>query len=417
MDIKRPSNARQRTIRAIIFCTVALLAVAGLAYGVSHLRPAEPIVDKSAIWTDDVKRGALLREVRGTGSLVPEEIRWIPSQTDGRVDRIPIRPGAIVKPDTVIVELTNPELERDVQTAGYQLKGAEADYSDLKAQLNNDFLKQKAAAAITRSQYDQAALQSNVDELFLQKGMGSELKAKLSKGTVEQLGIQLQMQEDTVKSAADSTAARLLAGQSKIDQQRSMYELKRARLDALHVRAGVDGVLQQVSVEVGQQVGSGTNLARVANPKKLQAQIMVAESQIRDVLVGQKVSLDTHNGILTGRVTRIAPTVVGGTVTADVEILDPLPRDARPDLSVDGSIEIAQLRNVLYVSRPVHAQESATLSLFRLVDGGASAVRQTVKLGRSSADSIEIVEGFREGDKVILSDMSAWDSYDRIKVK
>jgi HlyD family secretion protein len=298
MDIERPSNTRQKNIRRAVYLAVALVAVAGAVYGVSRLRPAAPVVDKSSIWTDDVKRGSILREVRGNGSLVPEEIRWIPSQTDGRVDRILIHPGAIVKPETVILELTNPELQRDVQTAEYQLKGAQADFEDLKAQLNSDLLKQKATAATTRSQYEQAKLQSNVDEQFRQEGLGSDLKAKLSKGSVEQLAIQLQMQESTVKSSADSTKARIQAAQSKVDQQRLMYELKKAKLDALHVRAGTEGVLEEVSPEVGQQVASGVNLARVANPKKLQAEITVAETMAKDVLVGQKVSIDTHNGIV-----------------------------------------------------------------------------------------------------------------------
>jgi HlyD family secretion protein len=417
MDIERPSNTRQKNIRRAVYLAVALVAVAGAVYGVSRLRPAAPVVDKSSIWTDDVKRGSILREVRGNGSLVPEEIRWIPSQTDGRVDRILIHPGAIVKPETVILELTNPELQRDVQTAEYQLKGAQADFEDLKAQLNSDLLKQKATAATTRSQYEQAKLQSNVDEQFRQEGLGSDLKAKLSKGSVEQLAIQLQMQESTVKSSADSTKARIQAAQSKVDQQRLMYELKKAKLDALHVRAGTEGVLEEVSPEVGQQVASGVNLARVANPKKLQAEITVAETMAKDVLVGQKVSIDTHNGIVAGRITRIAPTVVGGTVAVDIEIVDPLPEGARPDLSVDASIEIAKLQNVLYVGRPVRGQDNTTISLFQLADDGASALRRNVKLGRSSADKIEVVEGLKEGDKVVLSDMSAWDTFDRIKLK
>jgi HlyD family secretion protein len=417
MDIERPSNTRQKNIRRAVYLAVALVAVAGAVYGVSRLRPAAPVVDKSSIWTDDVKRGSILREVRGNGSLVPEEIRWIPSQTDGRVDRILIHPGAIVKPETVILELTNPELQRDVQTAEYQLKGAQADFEDLKAQLNSDLLKQKATAATTRSQYEQAKLQSNVDEQFRQEGLGSDLKAKLSKGSVEQLAIQLQMQESTVKSSADSTKARIQAAQSKVDQQRLMYELKKAKLDALHVRAGTEGVLEEVSPEVGQQVASGVNLARVANPKKLQAEITVAETMAKDVLVGQKVSIDTHNGIVAGRITRIAPTVVGGTVAVDIEIVDPLPEGARPDLSVDASIEIAKLQNVLYVGRPVRGQDNTTISLFQLADDGASALRRNVKLGRSSADKIEVVEGLKEGDKFVLSDMSAWDTFDRIKLK
>lgn len=417
MDIERPSNARAKNIRRSVYTAIAIILLAGVSYGVSHLRPAAPIVDKSTIWTDEVKRGTIMREVRGSGALVPEEIRWIPAETDARVDRIVVQPGANVQPDTIILELTNPQLQRDVLDAESQLKGAQADYENLKAQLNGELLKEKATNAMTRSDYQQAKLQSDVDEQFRVEGLGSDLKAKLSKGKLEQLAMQVQVEEETVKNVADSAKARLSAAQSKVDQQRLVYELKRSKLDALHVRAGIQGVLQEVPVEVGQQVGSGTNLARVANPKKLKAEIRIAETQAKDVIVGQKVSIDTHNGVVAGRVSRIAPAVVDGTVTVDAEITDPLPPGTRPDLSIDGTVEIESLRDVLYMGRPVRGQDNTTVGLFKLSDDRTSAVRFNVKLGRSSADEIEIVAGLRTGDKVILSDMSAWDSFDRIKLK
>jgi HlyD family secretion protein len=417
MDIPRVSNIRAKRIRLLVYAAIAFVLVSGVTYTVLHLRPAAPSVDKGSIWTDEVKRGPMVREIRGSGSLVPEEIRWITAQTDARVDRIVIHPGATVHPDTIILELTNQEVQRELQDAEYQLKGAQADLESLKAQLNGELLKQKAEAATTRSQYAQAKLQSDVDEQFRIEGLGSDLTAKLSKGKVEQLAIQLQVEEETIKSAADSTKSRLSASQSKVDQQRSMYELKRSKLDALHVRAGIEGVLQQVPVEVGQQVGAGTNVARVTDPKKLKAEIAIAETQAKDVVLGQKVSIDTHNGIAEGRVTRIDPSVINGTVTVDAEITDPLPKGTRPDTGVEGAIELDNLRDVLFVARPVRAQSGSTIGLFKVADDGVSAVRLNVKLGRSSADTIEVVEGLKTGDKVILSDMSAWDGFDRIKLK
>jgi HlyD family secretion protein len=417
MDIQRPSNARAKRIRRIVYVTLAVVLVAGFSYGVSRLRPAAPSVDKGTIWTDEVKRGPMLREVHGLGTLVPEEIRWIPAQTASRVDRIIIHPGAIVKPDSIVLELTNPELQRELLDAEYQLKAAEADYQNLRAQLNNDLLNQRSATATVRSDYEQSKIQYEVDEKLRDEGLGTDVTARLSKVKTEQLAIRLQLEEDRTKTAADSAKARLMAQQSHIDGQRSLYDLKRAEADALHVRAGINGVLQLVPVEVGQQVTPGTNLARVADPKKLKAEIKIAETQAKDVLIGQKASIDTRNGLVVGTVSRINPSVQNGTVTVDVQITDPLPQGARPDLSVDGTIEIENLKDVLYVGRPVHGQSESTIGLFKLVDDGAEATRVNVKLGRSSVNTIEVLQGLNIGDKVILSDMSAWDSFDRVRLK
>ncbi|HXR34101.1 MAG TPA: HlyD family efflux transporter periplasmic adaptor subunit [Verrucomicrobiae bacterium] len=417
MDIQRPSNAHAKKIRRIIYVAVAVVSVAGVTFGVSRLRPAAPSVDKATTWTDEVKRGPLLIEVHGVGTLVPEDIRWIPAQTDSRVDRIVIHPGAIVQPGSVILELSNPELQRDVLDAEYQLKAAQADYENLKVQVNSDLLNQRAATAAVRSDYEQAKIQHEVDEKLRAEGIGAEVTALLSKVKAEQLAIRLQLEEDRTTNAAGSAKARLMAQQSHVDQQRALYDLKRSEAHALHVRAGIQGVLQVVPVEVGQHVTPGTNLARVADPKHLKAEIKIAETQAKDVVIGQNASVDTRNGIVKGLVSRIDPSVQNGTVTVDVQFSDPLPHGARPDLSVDGTIEIENLNDVLYVGRPVHGQSDSTIGLFKLVDDGSDAVRVNVKLGKTSVNTVEILQGLKVGDKVILSDMSAWDAVDRIRLR
>jgi HlyD family secretion protein len=388
-----------------------------VTFGLSRLRPAAPSVDRATVWTDEVKRGPMLREVRGLGTLVPEDIRWIPAQTDSRVDRIVNRPGAIVKPDTIILELSNPELQRDALDAEYQLKGAEADYENLKVQVNSELMNQKAQAASVRSDYEQAKLQHDVDEKLQAQGIGAEVTAKLSKVKAEQLGIRTELEDQRTAISADSAVARLAAQRAHVDQQRALYELRRSELEALHVRAGIDGVLQLLPVDVGQHVTPGTNLARVADPKKLKAEVKIAETQAKDVAIGLKATIDTRNGIVSGHVSRIDPSVQNGTVTVDVAIDQPLPQGARPDLSVDGTIEIENLKDVLYVGRPVHGQSDSTVGLFKLDDDGSEATRVNVKLGRSSVNTMEILQGLKVGDKVILSDMSAWDNFDRIRLK
>jgi len=417
MDIQRPSNAHVKKIRRIIYVAAAVVSAAGVTYGVSRLRPAPPSLDKATIWTDEVRRGPLLIEVHGTGTLVPEDIRWIPAQTDSRVDRILIRPGAVVRPDSIILELTNPELQREVLDAEYQLKAAQADYENLKVQLSSEFLNQKAEAAGVRSDYEQARIQNEVDDKLRVEGLGTEVTAKLSKVKVEQLGVRLQLEEERTENVADSAKARLLAQQAHVEQQRALYNLRRSEIEALHVRAGIEGVLQVVPVEVGQHVTPVTNLARVADPKKLKAEIKIAETQAKDVAIGQPATIDTRNGVVKGRVSRTDPSVQNGTVTVDVQIIDPLPQGARSELSVDGTIELENLKDVLYVGRPVHGQSGSTIGLFKLVDDGPEAVRVSVKLGKSSVNTVEILQGLKPGDKVILSDMSAWDAYDHIRLR
>ena len=417
MDIQRPSNARAKKIRRIAYATVAFLLIGGVTYGLSKLRPAAPSVDKATIWPDEVKRGPMLVERRGLGTLVPEDIRWITAQTDSRVDRWVLRPGAIVKPNSIIMELSDPTLQRETLDAEFQLKGAEADYANLRVLVNSELMNQKALEAGVRSDYEQSKIQHEVDSKLLKEGLAADVTERLSRVREQQLLIRVQLEGERTKIAADSASARLAAQQAKIDEQKALYQLKKSQLDALHVRAGIDGVLQLVPVEVGQHVLPGTNLARVADPKKLKAEIKIAETQAKDVMIGQKATIDTRNGVVNGHVSRIDPSVVNGTVTVDVAITDPLPDGARPDLSVDGTVEIANIKDVLFVGRPVHGQSDSTIGIFKIIDDGAEAVRVNVKLGRSSVNTIEIVQGLKVGDKVILSDMSAWDNFDRIRLK
>ena len=417
MDIQRPSNARAKKIKRIAYVSIAVIFIAGVTLGLSRLRPAAPSVDRGTVWTDTVKRGPMLREVRGLGTLIPEDIRWIPAQTASRVDQIVIRPGHIVKPDTIILEMSNPELQRDVLDAQYQLKAAEADYANLKVQVNSELLNQKANEAAVKSEYKQAKLQHDVDLKLHAEGIGADVTEQLSRVREEQLAVRSQLEEERTAIAADSAKARLQAQQSHVDQQRALYELRHSQLEALRVRAGINGVLQLVPVEVGQNVAVGTNLARVADPKKLKAEIKIAETQAKDITIGQNAAIDTRNGIVKGRVSRIDPSVQNGTVTVDVAIDDLLPQGARPDLSVDGTIELENLKDVLYVGRPVHGQSDSTITLFKLTPDDSEAVRVNVKLGRSSVNTVEILQGLQIGDKVILSDMSPWDNVDRIRLR
>jgi HlyD family secretion protein len=418
MDIQRPSNARAKKIRRIVYAGVALLFVAGVSYGLSKLRPAAPSVDRSTIWPDEVKRGPMVREVRGLGTLVPLDIRWIPAQTASRVDRIVVRPGPqILSPSTVILELSDPTLQRELVDAEFQLKGAEADYANLKVQVNSELMNQKAVEAAVRSDYEQAKIQHDVDVKLFNEKIASEVTKELSRVREEQLAIRAQLEGERTRVAADSAQARLQAQQARVEQQKALYNLKRTQADALHVRAGINGVLQLLPVEEGANVAVGTNLARVADPRRLKAEIKIAETQAKDVAYGQNATIDTRNGIVKGHVIRIDPSVVNGTVTVDVGIDDPLPLGARPDLSVDGTIELENLKDVLYVGRPVHGQSDSTIGLFKIDPDGSEAQRVNVKLGRASVNTIEIISGLKVGDKVILSDMSAWDNFDRIRLK
>jgi HlyD family secretion protein len=417
MDIQRPSNAKAKKIKRALYVTVAVVVIAGVTLGLSRLKPAAPSVDRGTVWTDTVKRGPMLREVRGLGTLVPLDIHWIAALTTARVDKIVIRPGHLVEPNTVILEMSDPAVAQTLLDAEFQLKGAEADLANLRVQVNSELMNQKAIEAGVRSDYEQAKLQHEVDLKLYNEGIDADVTQKLSKVREDQLKIRLDLEQERTRVAADSAQARVQAQQAHLEQARAMYELRKSQADALHVRAGITGVLQLLPVDVGQSVAVGTNIARVADPKKLKAEIKIAETQAKDIVIGQNATVDTRNGIVKGHVIRIDPSVVNGTVTVDVGIDDPLPLGARADLSVDGTIELENLKDVLYVGRPVHGQTDATISLFKVMPDDSDAERINVKLGRSSVNTVEILSGLQVGDKVILSDMSQWDNVDRIRLK
>jgi HlyD family secretion protein len=395
---------------------VGLIAIGSVTYGLSRLKPAAPSVDKATVWIDTVKRGPMLLEVRGLGTLVPEEILWIPATTDGRVVRRLVLPGVHLKADSVILELKNPELEQAALDAEWQLKAAQAEYNSLKAQLDSQLLDQRATAATIQAEYRQAVLNAEKDAALAQAGLGAELNSKLSRAKADELTTRNQIEQDRLSVSAASAKAQLEAQKAKVEQLRALYELKRAQLDRLQVRAGAEGVLQELLVEVGQQVAVGTILAKVAQPTRLKAELKIPETQAKDVQIGQLAAVDTRNGVVSGHVMRIDPAVLNGTVTVDVKLEGELPKGARPDLSVEGTIEIENLRDVIYVGRPAFGQPNSTVGIFKLDEEGNGASRAQVKLGRSSVNTVEILEGLKPGDRVVLSDMSTWDAFNRIRL-
>lgn len=417
MDIPRQKKvARNRRLRHVMYGVLALVAVAVVTFGLSRLKPAAPSVDRSTVWIDTVKRGPMLRQVRGLGTLVPEQIRWIPAPAEGRVENILVQPGVEVTPGTVLMELVNPQLAQEAQDAQFQVQAIEADMANLRVRLESERMTQQAAVASIQSDYNQARLQLDTDEALARDGLIPALNLRLSRVRVEELGNRLQIERQRVNVNRQSAQAQIAAQQARVAQLRALASLRRTQVSSMRVIAGIAGVLQQIPVQVGQQVTPGTNLARVADPTSLKAEIRIAETQVRDIALGQPASIDTRNGVVPGRVVRIDPAVREGTVTVDVALEGPLPQGARPDLSVDGTIELERLTDVLFVGRPAFGQGQSTVGMFRLENGGREAVRVQVRLGRSSVNTIEIVEGLREGDQVILSDTSAWDSYDRIRL-
>jgi len=416
MDIARPSNVRQKRIRRAMYAGVGLVAVVLVTVGLSRLRPAAPTVDAATLWPDTVKRGPMVREVHGLGTLTPEDIRWIPATTTAKVETIVIRPGTTVKADNVILELSNPQLDQQLQDADLKLQSAQAALASLRVQMANDLLQQRSQAASVSADYNKAKMQAEINQQLADKGLLSTLDLRKSQVDAEQLGIRNEIALEQLASHDDSARAQLAVQQSAVDQARAMLDLTKREHDELKVRAGIDGVLQVVPVDVGQQVAPGTNLARVANPSRLKAEVKIAETQAKDIQIGQKASIDTRNGVVWGTVTRIDPSVQNGTRTVDVSLNGELPKGAVPDLSVDGTIELERLNDVLYMGRPAFGQEQSTVAIFK-VDPDGTATRVQVKLGRESVSSIEIVSGLSVGDRVILSDMSAWDAFDRIKLK
>ncbi|HTX65345.1 MAG TPA: HlyD family efflux transporter periplasmic adaptor subunit [Opitutaceae bacterium] len=416
MDIPRPNAAKERRKKRIIIASVAVVALAGVTFALSRLKPAAPTLDRNLVWIGTVKRGPMDRQVRGLGTLVPEEIRWIAARTQGRVDRIVLRPGAPVTPDSVIVVMTNPSVEQAAVDAASQLKSAEAELANTKVTLQGNVLTAEAALASAKSNYETTRLQAEVNTELFKDGLVPSLTLRSSQVAADDAKTQYEIAQKRYDFAKESIAPQLAVQEATVDQARAQAKLRQDDAEHLQVRAGMAGVLQLLPVDVGQQVEPGANIARVADPTKLKAEVKIAETQAKDILIGQLASIDTRNGIVDGRVARIDPSVQNGTVTVDVTLTGPLPKGARADLSVDGTIELEHLDDVICVGRPAFGQERSTVGIFKLDPDGVYATRTQVQLGRSSVNEIEIVSGLQPGDRVILSDMSQYDANDRVKL-
>ncbi|MGH9404581.1 MAG: efflux RND transporter periplasmic adaptor subunit [Terriglobia bacterium] len=417
MDVKRVGVARKRRIRMTILVIVAVAAAVVISLGLARLKPAPPGVDASTLWPETVKMGDMDVQVRGLGTLVPVQIQYIPAVTDGRVEKRFLLPGVHVAPDTPLAQLANPQLEQETEGAQWTLKADQADLESLRSTVNNNLLNEKSTLTNLEAEYQQAKLQADVDEKLAAKGITSQLTAQLSKAKADGLASQVAIEKKRVDAMAGSVAAQLAVQQAKVEQDQALYQLKQNQRNDLMVRAGYTGILTEIDVEVGQQVAAGTTLAKVVDPTQLKAQLQIAETQAKDIQLGQSASVDTHNGIIPGHVVRIDPAVVNGTVTVDVALDGKLPEGARPDLSVDGTVEISHLTHVMYVGRPAFGQAFSTVGLFKETDGGKQAVRVQVKLGEASVNEVQILQGLSVGDTVILSDMSRWDAYDRVRLQ
>jgi HlyD family secretion protein len=418
MDISRPDIKKKKTRRQWIYAGIGVVTLALVAFFVTRLKPAAPEVDRATVWTDVVKRGPLLRQVRGPGTLVPREdkIRLIPAETAATVVRIRVLPGAKVAPDTVLMDMVDPELQQELLDAQLQLKGAEADYINTRAKVQSDLMDQKAAGATVRADYSQAQLQAQTDKSLYDLGVISGLTYSASKGKADELTTRNDLEKQRLTLNEKAIETQLAVQQTKVDQAKALLALKQKEQDALSVRAGISGVLVELDHQVGEHVDTGTTLAKVVQPDQLKASLKIAETQARDIQIGQPAEIDTHNGVIDGKVMRIDPGVLNGTVTVDVELAGALPLGARPDLSVDGTIDLDRMTDVLFVGRPAFGNENSTISLFKLGADGKTAVRVPVKVGRASVNSIQVLEGLQNGDTVILSDMSRWDNTDRIRL-
>jgi HlyD family secretion protein len=416
MDVPREGVAAKKRKRRILIISASAVGLILATFALSRLKPAAPTVERSSVWIDTVKRGPMVRQVRGLGTLVPEEIRWIPANTEGSCEKILIWPGTKVESGDVILELTSPELEQSAHDAELQAKAAEAELTTLRANLQRDLLDQESKTTAAHSAYEQAKMERQTNDQLNKNGLIATLQYKTSQVKEEQLAKGDEIEQKRLAFARDSIEPQLAAKQAAVDQANQLAKLKLDQVEALHVKAGMAGVLQQLPVQIGQRVKIGDNLARVADPTKLKAQVKIAETQAKDIQPNQQAVIDTRNGVVKGHVKRIDPAVEQGTVTVDVAFDEELPKGARPDLSVDGTIELERLDNVVYVGRPAFGQENNTVGMFKLVAGSSEAVRTPVKLGKSSVNTIEILSGLNPGDQVILSDTSAWDSHERIRL-
>jgi HlyD family secretion protein len=418
MDIARPDIKRKKSRQRWVVAVVAVIICAAAAFAVSRLKPASPSVDRSTVWTDTVKRGLMIRQVRGIGTLVPREdkIQLIPAQTEATVVRLRVLPGAKVDPGTVIMDLTDPQLAQELLSAQLDLKSAEVEYQNIQAKLQSDLMTQRAGAATVTADDNQAQKQAQTDKQLFNLGVISGLTYSASQGKADELKTRNAIEGERLTVNQKAIATQLEVQQTLVEKARAVLALKQRQQDALSVRSTISGVLVELPHQVGEHVTPGTTLAKVVEPNQLKAALKIAETQARDIQIGQPANIDTHNGLIDGKVTRVDPAVLNGTVTVDVELIGPLPQGVRTDLSVDGTIDLDRLPNVLYVGRPAFGTENSTISLFKVAPDGKSAVRVQVKVGKVSVNAIEILSGLNEGDTVILSDMSRQDAVDRIRL-
>lgn len=416
MDIKRKGAGRRRTIRLIAIVTGLVVILAGATFGISRLKPAAPSVERAVVWVDQVKRGPMLRQVRGLGTLVAEDVLWVPAAFDSRVDKRMVQIGQMVSADTILMVLSNPDMELTANDFEWQVKQAKANYEDLRVRLESQRLDQVSLVTRTQSDLDQAKLTLDRDQQLLKLELKADLEVKLSAAKADELEKRLINERQRLKILAESIQAQLDSQKVQIEKLQATYALRRKQVDQLTIRSGVGGVIQDLPVQVGQRVPAGTILAKVSQPKHLKAELKIPETQVKDIVIGQYAEIDTRNGIIKGKVMRLDPAAVNGTFTVDVRLLGELPEGARQDLSVDGTIEIERLADVVYVGRPVFGQPNSQITLFKLEPDEKYANRIPVKLGRTSVNTIEIVEGLHVNDKVVLSDMSAYDAQNRIRL-
>jgi HlyD family secretion protein len=418
VDIARsPDVIRKKKLRRALYAAAALVVIVLITVGVSRLKPAAPTVERATVWVDTVKRGSMIRQVRGSGTLVPEDIRWITATTQGRIETIVLRPGAHVKLGTVILELSNPELKQSVEDARLAHQSAQAAFQNRKAELESQLLSQQSNVATIEANYKKAEMTLKANRELFKDGLISDIRLKESESDASDLKNRLAIEQKRLEMTEGGIKSQLAPQEAEVNQRRAAYELRVRQLEDLKVKSTMDGVFQAFGerVEVGAQVAQGQNLVRVANPLNLKAELRIAETQTRDIAIGLPAEVDTRNGFVKGRVSRIDPAATNGTVGVDITLEGALPAGSRPDLSVDGTIRLELLENVIYVGRPAFGQENSTVGLFK-VGADGEAVRTNVKLGRSSVSTIEIIEGLQPGDQVILSDMSSYDEYQRIRL-
>ena len=417
-DIARdPAILKRKRLRQAGLGAIVLVILVAVSVQLARMEPAAPSVERATVLEDTVKRGSIVRQVRGVGTLVPEDTRWLPATTEGRVELILLRPGASVQADSVILVLSNPQVEQEAINARLALQSSKAGLDNLRAQLQNELLTQEALAVSIESDFEQARMEAQANEELAKEQLVSDLILKQSQLRAQTLKNRVAIEGRRLTAAREGNEARLRVQQATVDQAQAMVDLSASRLKALQVTPGFSGVLQQVPVEVGQRVGPGQNLARVADPGRLKAELRVAETEARDIEVGQPAEIDTRSGVVAGRVSRKDPAAANGTVTIDVSMTGELPRGAVPDMSVDGTVQLQRLEDVLYVGRPSLGQDNSTAGLFRVVDADGNAQRVQVKFGLSSVNAIVVLSGLKEGDRVVLSDMSSYDSYDRVRLR